>query len=176
MEFALDGWTGVAQDHWDQSPRLKIYAIREQQVMVKSCHAEDFAKREGLELDLSFLEKDDLEASIRLLSQANNKDYLPDLVGLPAEDNPPEWLGDFYIKMEQAPHNDLSMYCVYIRKNPPYSRPVKDFSIISVKPNNPMRASLYLGVRLLLLSFLPILVVESKEAKVAPGIQFFPIL
>ena len=126
VEFALDGWTGVAQDHWDQTPRLKIYAIRESQPWLNHV-AEDFAKREGLELDLSFLEKDDLEASIRLLSRANNKDYLPDLVCLPAKDNPPEWMGDFYLKLEQAPHYDLSMCCVYIRKKSPLFKTCQRF-------------------------------------------------
>jgi hypothetical protein len=114
----LDGWTGVDQDHWDLSPRLKIYAIRESKPWLNHV-AEDFAQREGLALDISFLEKDHLEASVRLLSQANHKDYLPDLVSLPAEDNPPEWVGDFYLKFEQAPIDGLPMCCIYIRKKSP---------------------------------------------------------
>jgi len=118
VEFALDGWIGVDQDHWDQFPRLKIYAIRESKPWLHHV-AEDFAKREGLELSVSFLEKDDLEASIRLLSQANNEDYLPDLVSLPAEDNPPEWMVDFYLKLEQDPQNNLPTCCFYIRKKSP---------------------------------------------------------
>jgi hypothetical protein len=118
VEFAIDGWTGVDQDHWDQSPRLKIYAIRESKPWLNHV-AEDFAQREGLALDISFLEKDHLEASVRLLSQANHKDYLPDLVSLPAEDNPPEWVGDFYLKFEQAPIDGLPMCCIYIRKKSP---------------------------------------------------------
>ena len=126
VEFALDGWTGVDQDHWDQSPRLKFYAITESKTWLHPV-AEDFAKREGLELDLSFLEQDDLEASIRLLSQAKNKDYLPDLVCLPAEDNVPEWIGDLYLKLEQTSLNNLPMCSVYIRKKSPLFKTCQRF-------------------------------------------------
>jgi serine protease Do len=59
-------------------------------------------------------------------------------------------------------------------KNHPCLKPVKDFSIISVKPNNPMRASLCLVARLLLLSCLPIFVVQSKGAKFAPWNLLLP--
>lgn len=126
VEFGLDGWTGVDKDHWEQFPRLKIYAIQESQTWMNRV-AQDFAKREGLELDLSFLEKNDLEASIQLLSQANNKDYLPDLVSLPAEANPPEWISDFYLKFEQTPLDTLPKSVIYIRKKSPLLKTCQRF-------------------------------------------------
>jgi hypothetical protein len=126
VEFALEGWTGVSEDHWDQSPKLKIYSTQESKSWIDSI-AQDFAKREGLELTISFMEKESLEASVQLLIQANNRNYFPDLVGLPHALIAPTWIATHYYKFEGTLQETQPDFSFYIYKQSPLIRTCNRF-------------------------------------------------
>lgn len=127
VEFAMDGWTGVNEDHWDISPEFKIYAVEEAKDIF-SKKVQEFAKEEGINPKVSLLQRDNLFASLELLTKANNKNYLPDLVCLPAAPKPPAWLFPYYVDYSDTAEILDGEFVLFIRKKSPLLKTVQKFS------------------------------------------------
>ncbi len=118
VEFAINGWTGVNEDHWNMSPTLKIYAIESSKLLLNT-PVHNFAEDEGIPLSISFLEENSLQKSLKILTKANNKDYLPDLVFFPANYSIPSWVNPYFSPFEnEAGIADWS-FSVYLRQKSP---------------------------------------------------------
>lgn len=118
VEFAINGWTGVSEDHWDISPELKIYAVQSCQSWL-SPSIQNFARKEGIELSISFLEEKNLHKSLSILTKANNKNYLPDLICFPTTSTNPIWLHPYFSELKNDSHPLPMEYSLYLRKQSP---------------------------------------------------------
>lgn len=129
VEFAINGWTGVNEDHWEVSPQLKIYAIQSSKPWINHL-AEQFAQNEGLELSVSYLDMRSLQTSLKILTKANNKDYLPDLIGFPANDSKPAWLDPYFSEVHYSTDINSGAFSFYIRKQSPLLKTVQKFLVV----------------------------------------------
>lgn len=125
-EFAITGWTGVSEDHWDMSPELKIYAVQESKTWLNS-YTQNFADKEGIELSVSFLEEKNMLSSLHLLSKANNKNYLPDLLSFPSDLETPSWIGAYYSEINYPPEIAAGKFSLFLRRDSPLLKTAQKF-------------------------------------------------
>ena len=116
VEFALNGWGGVNEDHWDLSPQIKFYAVEKAEHIFAE-KVQEFAKMEGIELEASFLNENNILARLQLLTKSDYKDYLPDLVCLPSARTQPNWLFSYYFDFSNSSKILDGEFVLYIRKN-----------------------------------------------------------
>ena len=95
IHFAIEGWTGVRDDHWSVSPILKIYADESCIVWVSKIAAH-FDQVTGISVESSYLTYANLVSSLHILSKANQKDYMPDLVCFSETQTAPAWLNQHF--------------------------------------------------------------------------------
>lgn len=126
VEFAINGWIGVSGDHWARSPQLNLYAIKETKDRLES-YAQRFANEQGIDLQLSFLEEQRLLASLQILTKANHKDYLPDLLVLPVSASEQSWLLPFYSEFKNKSEISSEKYLFYLRKKSPLLKTIQKF-------------------------------------------------
>ncbi|HAF59309.1 MAG TPA: hypothetical protein DCL00_06945 [Opitutae bacterium] len=126
VEFAANGWTGVDEDHWDIAPELKIYAVQSSQSWLRNS-AQSFAKKEGFELSISFLDEKNLHKSLKILTKADNKDYLPDLVCFPNNSPIPKGMHPYFSELNNDSHISAMGHSFYIRKKSPLSKTIQKF-------------------------------------------------
>lgn len=95
IHFAIEGWTGVSDDHWSPAPTLSIYADEgcADWVSPIASHLDEFT---GVSVKLSYLNHSNLISSLHILSKANQKDYLPDLVCFSEPQTAPLWLDQYF--------------------------------------------------------------------------------
>jgi len=127
VEFALEGWTGISADHWIHSPRLKIYAISGAQDLLNSA-IENFEAYEGVQMEVSYLKRENMDTSMHILSKANNKDYLPDLIYWMKGTNPHSaWAGLYYSFYKSDSKKLVSNFSPYLRKESPLLKTAQKF-------------------------------------------------
>jgi hypothetical protein len=127
VEFALEGWTGISADHWIHSPQLKIYAITGTQDLLNPA-IENFKTYEGVQVEVSFHKKESMDTSMHILSKANNKDYLPDIVYYKGGTNPhSDWVGLYYSVYKYEHKKVISNFSPYLRKESPLLKTAQKF-------------------------------------------------
>lgn len=127
VEFGMNGWIGVDADHWDMRPLLKIYAIESIKAWLNPI-AQNFAKKEGLKLSISFLEEKSLQASLQILTKANNKNYLPDILSLPHSSQGHSWLESDFFELNCTSVTSGVKFSFHIRKRSPLLKTAQKFS------------------------------------------------
>jgi hypothetical protein len=115
VEFAMKGWTGVNDDPWARSPRFQLYADQKSQAWLEE-PARSFAASEGMELSIALMESQNLNASLQILIQANNKNYLPDLVVFPTDLESPTYLLPYYKEVNFLSASEQKPFSFFIRK------------------------------------------------------------
>jgi len=95
IHFAIEGWTGVRDDHWSPAPTLRIYADEDCEDWVSpiAAHLDEF---NGISVERSYLNHANLVSTLHILSKANQKDYLPDLVCFSESQTTPPWLDPYF--------------------------------------------------------------------------------
>jgi hypothetical protein len=95
VHFAIEGWTGVSDDHWSPAPTLKMYADEDCKGWVSPILSH-FGQVTGINVESSYLSHANLVSSLHILSKANQKNYLPDLVCFSELQTAPPWLDEYF--------------------------------------------------------------------------------
>ena len=114
--FAKNGFGGVNGDLWSERPNLTIFMNHAHDLQFAK-RMEDFEMREGVSLQRNSLSPDKMEATLKIISQSDAPEFLPDLVFLGQESL---WMRNFRYVLMPTSSTDPSAPLVYAAEETPF--------------------------------------------------------
>lgn len=114
--FAKNGFGGVNGDLWSERPNLTIFMNHAHDLQFAK-RMEDFEMREGVSLQRNTLSPDKMEATLKIISQSDAPEFLPDLVFLGQESL---WMLNFSYVLMPTSSTNPSAPLVYAAEETPF--------------------------------------------------------